>query len=57
MAARPPDLLLQWGGRGDLNPRPPGPQQCWPTTEEVDGPIFLGFLADRWASSHPLRAI
>jgi stage II sporulation SpoE-like protein len=51
------NLRFQGGGRGDSNPRPPGPQQCCRGKEAAETPIFLAFLTDRWASSHPLRAI
>jgi hypothetical protein len=48
---------FRWGERGDSNPRHPGPQQCCPATKEVETPVFLGFLVDRWASPHLLKAI
>jgi hypothetical protein len=41
-AARPPDLLFQWGERGDSNPRHPGPQQCCHGEEALENPCLPG---------------
>jgi hypothetical protein len=55
-SAKPYEQQLQWGERGDSNPRHPGPQQCCPAAEAAKASVVQGFLAGRLAFSHPLRA-